>query len=84
MQVMTLQVGATQVHLLVRGSKMRASAAMQDRVKAHSKITIHLNTNVQDAYADAKDQFGGLLLADSESGEIPLPKPLLVCISGTS
>lgn len=32
------------VHLLVRGDKMRASKAMQDRVFANSKITVHWHT----------------------------------------
>lgn len=35
------------MHLLVRGPAMRASKAMQDRVLAHSKITVHFNTGVQ-------------------------------------
>lgn len=58
-----------QVHLLVRGSKLRASAAMQDRARAHPKVTVHLNTGVQDAYADAKGNMGGLMLIDSTTGE---------------
>lgn len=36
----------TQVHLLVRGDKMRASKAMQDRVLANPRVTVHLNTEV--------------------------------------
>ena len=58
-----------QVHLLVRGPKLRASAAMQDRVRAHPKVTVHLNTGVQDAYPDAKGKMGGLVLTDSTTGE---------------
>jgi thioredoxin reductase (NADPH) len=34
----------SQVHLLVRGDKMRASKAMQDRVISNPKITVHWNT----------------------------------------
>jgi thioredoxin reductase (NADPH) len=34
------------VHLLVRGEKMRASKAMQDRVLKNPKITVHWNTGV--------------------------------------
>ncbi len=34
----------SKVHLLVRSEKLRASAAMIDRVKANSKIKIHWNT----------------------------------------
>jgi len=37
------------VHLLVRSDKLRASAAMVDRVKANAKIQIHWNTKVEKA-----------------------------------
>ena len=36
------------VHLLVRSSKLKASAAMADRVKANSNITIHWETELLD------------------------------------
>ena len=36
------------VHLLVRSRKLRASAAMADRVEANSNITIHWETEVLD------------------------------------
>ena len=36
------------VHLLVRSSKLKASAAMADRVKANSSITIHWETELLD------------------------------------
>ena len=36
------------VHLIVRSSKLRASAAMADRVKANSNITIHWETELID------------------------------------
>ncbi len=36
----------SKVHLVVRSEKLRASAAMIDRVKANDKITIHWNTSV--------------------------------------
>ncbi len=36
------------VHLLVRSNKLRASAAMADRVKANSNITIHWETELLD------------------------------------
>ncbi len=39
----------SKVHLLVRSEKLRASAAMIDRVKANSKIEIHWNTEVDKA-----------------------------------
>jgi len=39
----------SKVHLIVRSNKLRASAAMADRVLANSKITIHWNTSVTEA-----------------------------------
>lgn len=38
------------VHLLVRGEKMRASKAMQDRVLKNPKITVHWNTEAVDVF----------------------------------
>ena len=34
------------MHLIVRSEKLRASAAMVDRVKANPKVEIHWNTKV--------------------------------------
>ena len=39
----------SKVHLIVRSNKLRASAAMADRVLANSKITIHWNTSLIEA-----------------------------------
>jgi len=39
----------SKVHLIVRSEKLRASAAMVDRVKANPKIEIHWNTKVDNA-----------------------------------
>jgi len=39
----------SKVHLIVRSNKLKASAAMADRVLANSKITIHWNTCVTEA-----------------------------------
>lgn len=58
---------ASRVHLLVRGPQMRASKAMQDRAAAHPKVTIHYNTQVEDAYGDKALE--GLTLVDSVNGE---------------
>ena len=55
-----------QVHLLVRGDRMRASGAMQDRVLSNPKITVHFNTEVADAYGDSLLQ--GLHLKDTKTG----------------
>jgi thioredoxin reductase (NADPH) len=38
------------VHLLVRGEKMRASKAMQDRVLKNPKITVHWDTEAVDVF----------------------------------
>lgn len=57
------------VHLLVRGPTMRASKAMQERVLANSKITVHFNVEVEDAFADKKGAMAGLHLVDKETGE---------------
>lgn len=57
------------VHLLVRGSVMRASKTMQDRVTSSDKITVHLNVSIDDAYGDSKDKFAGVKISNAESGE---------------
>ena len=68
-----LWLGAgVQVHLLVRGRRMRASAAMQDRVLSHEKVEVHYRTAVRDAYGDKKGM-KGLLLYDTETGAPPPP-----------
>lgn len=59
-----------QVHLLARGSKLRASRAMQDRVLAHDKVDVHFNTTVDDAYPDGKGALDGLHTKDTESGMV--------------
>ena len=55
------------VHLLVRGGRMRASAAMQDRVLNHPAVQVHLNTGVEDAHGDAKGM-NGLDLVHTQTG----------------
>lgn len=40
------------VHLLVRGDKMRASKAMQDRVLKNPRITVHWDTEALDVYGE--------------------------------
>ncbi|TFJ84149.1 hypothetical protein NSK_004622 [Nannochloropsis salina CCMP1776] len=41
-----------EIHLLVRGGSMRASRALQDRVLANRKISVHYNTRVVDVSGD--------------------------------
>ncbi|MGI0489477.1 thioredoxin-disulfide reductase [Pantanalinema rosaneae CENA516] len=57
------------VHLLVRGDKMRASKAMQDRVLKNPKITIHWNTEALDVYGDDQ-HMQGVKLHNRQTGEI--------------
>lgn len=59
---------ASQVHLLVRRDQMRASKAMQDRVLAHPKITVHWNTEALDVYGD-DERLRGVRIKNNVSGE---------------
>ncbi len=56
------------VHMLVRGDKMRASKAMQDRVIAHPKIQIHWNTQAIDVFGEAGFMTGAKL-RNTHTGE---------------
>ena len=69
------------VHLLVRGERLRASAAMADRVASNPKITVHLNTRVEDAEGDGK-AMTGLRLVDSKTGEGRVAEGALVGAGG--
>lgn len=42
------------VHLLVRGSKLKASATLSDRVLRHPSVTVHFNTVVTSAISQEK------------------------------
>jgi len=46
------------VNMLVRGDKMRASKAMQDRVLSNPKITVHWNSEVVNVFGDDKHMEG--------------------------
>ncbi|GAB4215788.1 MAG: thioredoxin-disulfide reductase [Synechococcales cyanobacterium] len=59
----------THVHLLVRGDKMRASKAMQDRVLAHPRITVHWNTEAEDVFGDG-NLLQGVRVRNRRSGEV--------------
>jgi len=54
------------VHLLVRSDRLRASAAMADRVQANPQVTVHWNTEVADAEGD--EWLSGLRLHRRDSG----------------
>ncbi len=56
------------VHMLVRGDKMRASKAMQDRVMAHPKIQIHWNTQAIDVFGE-NGFMTGARLRNTHTGE---------------
>lgn len=56
------------VNLLVRGEKMRASKAMQDRVLSNPKITVHWNTEVADIFGDDK-HMEGVKIRNTKTGE---------------
>ncbi|KAK1278355.1 Thioredoxin reductase NTRC [Acorus gramineus] len=60
---------ARHVHLLVRGSQLRASRAMQDRVFNNANITVHFNTEAVDAVSNNKGQMSGLQLKKLDTGD---------------
>jgi thioredoxin reductase (NADPH) len=73
----------SQVHLIVRGEKLRASGAMADRVLANPAITVHWNRQVADA--SGGDWLEAITLRDPSSGaseELPV-KGLFYAIGHT-
>ena len=56
------------VHMLVRGDKMRASKAMQDRVLSNPKITVHWNTLPLDVIGEG-DRMNGVKICNTQTGE---------------
>lgn len=54
------------VHLIVRSEKLRASAAMADRVMANPNITVHWNRQVADA--SGGDWMDAITLRDTTNG----------------
>ncbi|MEB3322408.1 MAG: thioredoxin-disulfide reductase [Synechococcaceae cyanobacterium] len=61
------------VHLIVRSDRLRASAAMADRVLANPDITVHWRTEVADAVGD-DEWMSAIQLRDSVTGTVqPLP-----------
>ncbi|MFO7628401.1 MAG: thioredoxin-disulfide reductase [Prochlorococcaceae cyanobacterium] len=57
---------SSQVHLIVRGERLRASAAMADRVLANPAISVHWNRQVADALGG--DWLEAIQLRDVSSG----------------
>ena len=60
---------ARHVHLLVRGSRLRASAAMADRVLANPRVTVHFKSQPVDVYGDLKGRMAGVRLRDVDTAE---------------
>lgn len=58
---------ASEVHLLVRSTQLRASKALQDRVLSNPKITVHWHTQAIDCYGNGT--LAGLKLRDVQTGE---------------
>ena len=58
----------THVHLLVRGDRMRASKAMQDRVLNNPKITVHWHTEAVDVFGE-NNRMSGLKVRNKQTGE---------------
>ncbi len=56
------------IHLLVRGNKMRASKAMQDRVLNNPNITIHWNSEPVDVFGE-NGRMTGVKLRNTQTGE---------------
>ncbi len=57
----------SKVNLLVRGEKMRASKAMQDRVLSNPKIQVHWNTEAVDVFGN--DWMEGLKIRNRQTEE---------------
>ena len=55
------------VHLLVRRDEMRASKAMQDRVLANPKVTVHWNTEAVDVFGE-NNRMTGIRVRNTKTG----------------
>ncbi|MBD2567458.1 thioredoxin-disulfide reductase [Anabaena lutea] len=58
----------SQVNLLVRSEKMRASKAMQDRVLSNPKIKVHWHTEAVDVFGNG--QMAGVKVRNNQTGEV--------------
>lgn len=64
---------AAAVHLFVRGTELRASKIMTDRVVQHAKITVHFSTAVVDVLG--QDKVAGVVIKNNQTQaqeELPL------------
>ena len=71
------------VHLLVRSSKLKASAAMADRVKANSNITIHWETELLDVLGNEWLEKLKVKRKNSKEEEVIMAKGLFYAIGHT-
>ncbi|RYE92330.1 MAG: thioredoxin-disulfide reductase [Myxococcales bacterium] len=60
----------SEVHLIHRRGDFRASKAMQDRVKANPKITIHYYSAVEEVLDVAKGEVTGVRLRNLQTNEV--------------
>jgi len=60
---------ASQVHVVHRRDKFRASKIMGDRVKTHEKITIEWNSVINEVLGNDQDGVTGVRIKDVNSGE---------------
>ncbi len=60
---------ASAVHLLVRGPRLRASGAMQDRVRAHDKVTVHHSTQARAPLAPRQTGVAGAGEGGPQAGD---------------
>jgi thioredoxin reductase (NADPH) len=67
-EAMFLTKYGSKVHMLVRGDRMRASKAMQDRVIAHPKIQLHWNTQATEVFGES-GRMTGVKLRNTHTGE---------------
>ena len=58
-----------QVNLLVRGEKMRASKAMQDRVLSNPRINVHWNSEPVDVFGN-DNHMEGVHIRNTKTGEV--------------
>lgn len=69
---------ADKVTLLVRGDRLRASSALQEKAANHAKMTIRYNTTVQQFTGD--DRLCGVVVKDAISGQAEELNPAAVFV----
>lgn len=72
-EAMQLAPYAKKITILVRGDKMRASKAMQDRLKGYKHISIMYNVELKEIQGDEKEVTAIKLFNNKESSETVMP-----------